>query len=393
MRILQIYELDPLKRIGGVEVAVFELSRHLAALGHEVTVVSGADGSCEEYAQDGVRFLYCDFSGLVKATRSDGGLSLARQATFLPVVLSKKLGGYDIYHGHVYTSGIAANILARRYGGVAANTIHGSYYPEWYVLVNPVAATFYRTTERILAPALAQMSDIQIHTGDYFAQQVLRWGAQAEKIKVIYNGVDAKKFDPKVKNIRPDYSTPVLVTARRLVRKNGVDRLLCAMPDILKHVDCRLLIIGDGPERSYLMHLAERLRIGKNVEFLGAIPHEEIAGYIAVANIAVVPSIVEASSIFMLEAMAMCKPVVATGAWGLSEIINGRNGVLADADHLGEEIAGLLGNERKMKELGNNARRYVVENHNWEKIAKRLESEYFRLMRHSPINEVPYKVM
>ncbi len=381
MKILQIYELDPLRRIGGVEVAVFELSRHLAALGHEVTVVSGADESCEEYTQDGVHFIYFDFCGIVKATRSPGGLSLTRQMAFLPVIFLKKLSGYDIYHGHVYTSGIAANILARRYGGIAVNTIHGSYYPEWDVLVNPVAATFYRTTERVLAPLLARMSDMQIHTGEYFAEQVLRWGAQAEKIKVMYNGVDANKFNPKVRKIRNDYSTHVVITARRLVRKNGIDRLLYSMPDILKHGDCRLLVIGDGPERAPLMHLAEKLDLGKNVEFLGSIPHEEIAGYIAVADIAVVPSIVEASSIFMLEAMAMGKPVVVTGAWGLSEIVNGKNGVLADAEHLGEEIAKLLGNGEKMKELGETARSYVIENHNWERIARCVESEYFRLLK------------
>ncbi|MCZ7393682.1 MAG: glycosyltransferase family 4 protein [Candidatus Methanoperedens sp.] len=380
MKILQIYELDPLKRIGGVEVAVFELSRHLAELGHEVTVVSGADGTCGEYTQDGVRFINIDFLNILKVARSRGGLSLARQAAFLPIILSKKLSGYDIYHGHVYTSGIAANILARRYGGVAVNTIHGSYYPEWDLLVNPVAAAFYRSVERILAPALAHMSDMQIHTGGYFAQQVLRWGAQTEKIKVIYNGVDVKKFNPGIKPVTSAYHCPVLVTARRLVRKNGVDRLMRFMPFILENKKCRLLIVGDGPERYNLMHLADELGIKESVDFLGAIPHENIAEYIALGDIAVVPSIVEASSIFMLEAMAMCKPVVATGAWGLEEIINGKNGVLTDAEHLGEEIAVLLSDERRLKEIGKNARRYVIENHTWEKIAKRIEYEYLRLL-------------
>ena len=152
------------------------------------------------------------------------------------------------------------------------------------------------------------------------------------------------------------------------------------MPFILENKECRLLIIGDGPERHNLMHLADELGIKESVDFLGAIPHKNIAEYIALADIAVIPSIVEASSIFMLEAMAMCKPVVATGAWGLEEIINGKNGVLTDAEHLGEEIAVLLSDERRLKEIGKNARRYVIENHTWEKIAKRIEYEYLRLL-------------
>ena len=152
---------------------------------------------------------------------------------------------------------------------------------------------------------------------------------------------------------------------------------------MLNQAECKLLIIGDGPEISNLIHLVEKLGIKNNVIFLGAIPHKDIAGHIALVDIAVVPSIVEASSIFMLESMAMGKPVVATGAWGLAEIINGKNGMLTDAAHLGEAIAGLLCDKRMQKELGENARQYVIENHSWDKIAKRIESEYLRLKIHA----------
>ncbi len=392
MRILQIYDLDPLHRIGGIEVAIYELSRHLALLGHEVTVVSGADGVVGEQILEGVRFISIDRSGIVRATRSMPGLSLARQAVFLPVLISMQKEKYDIYHGHVYTSGIAANILARRHHGIAINTIHGSYYPAWNELADPLTAAIYRMGEKTLAPYLARISDLQIHACHYFAEQVIKWGAHPDKIRVILNGVDPNRFDPAKIRVEKKISCPIILTARRLVKKNGVDSLLRAMPHILDQVECKLLIIGDGPERSDLIHLAEKLEIEHSVDFLGAIPHNDIARYIALADIAVVPSIVEASSIFMLESMAMGKPVVANCAWGLAEVINGKNGVLTDATHLGEAIAGLLCAEQVQKELGENARQYVIENHSWEKIAKRIESEYFRLKTHSPIDEDLCKV-
>ena len=88
MRILQIYDLDPLQRIGGIEVAICELSRHLALLGHEVTVISGADGVVGEHIREGVKFININRFGIVRATHSRGGLSLARQAVFLPVLIS-----------------------------------------------------------------------------------------------------------------------------------------------------------------------------------------------------------------------------------------------------------------------------------------------------------------
>ncbi len=79
----------------------------------------------------------------------------------------------------------------------------------------------------------------------------------------------------------------------------------------------------------------------------------------------------------------MCKAVVATGAWGLSEIIDGKNGLIADADDLGQEIIDLLSNKTKLNEFGINARKYVMENHSWEKIAERVENEYVRIIRHN----------
>lgn len=382
MRILQIYDLDPIHRIGGIEVAIYELSRHLALLGHDVTVVSGADDVVGEQIREGVRFMTVDRSGIVRATRSWGGLSLARQAVFLPLLILIQKEKYDVYHGHLYASGIAANILARRHGGIAVNTIHGSYYPAWNDLADPLTAAFYKLAEKTLAPYLAQISDLQIHACHYFAEQVIKWGAKPDKIRVILNGVDTNRFDPVKIRVEKKIACPIILTARRLVKKNGVDNLLRAMPYLLDQVECKLLIIGDGPEKSDLIHIVEKLGIKNNVNFLGSIPHNDIARYIALADIAVVPSIVEASSIFMLESMAMAKPVVATSAWGLAEIINGKNGMLTDASHLGETIAGLLCDEQMQKELGENARQYVSENHNWENIAKRVESEYIRLRTH-----------
>jgi len=382
LKILQIYDLDPLRRIGGIEVAIYELSRHLALLGHEVTVISGADGAAGEEIREGVRFINIDRCGIIRATRSIPGLSLARQAVFLPVLISMLKEKYDIYHGHIYTSGIAANILARRHHGIAVNTIHGSYYPAWNQLADPLTAAFYRIGEKTLAPYLARISVLQIHACHYFAEQVIKWGAQPDKIRVILNGVDTNRFDPSKIIVKNKNGCPVILTARRLVKKNGVDSLLRAMPYILDHIECRLLIIGDGPERHNLMHLTKKLGIEKDVEFLGAVPHNNIADYIAIADIAIIPSIVEASSLFMLEAMAMCKPVVATGAWGLAEIINGKNGVLTDSDHLGEAIVALFSDRNLMIDLGNSARMYVIKNHNWENIAKRIELEYLKILKH-----------
>jgi glycosyltransferase involved in cell wall biosynthesis len=373
MKILQIYEMNPLESIGGIEVAIYQLSKHLVKLGHEVTLLSGAGSRNGVNRRDGVRFINHDLFGVMKHSYSSGRLTLLRQFLFLSTFLAKRPAlDFDVYHGHVYTSGLLANYLARRNDGIAVNTVHGSYYPVWDKLTNPLSATFYRNSERRLVKTLARHSDVQIHVSTYFADQVSLWGGDP---RVIPNGVDPEVFHPGVEP-RLDGAVPIILSARRLVRKNGIEYLIKAMRG-LEDV-CRLVVIGGGPERSRLESLAEDMG---NVEFLGSVSHDKMPAYIASADIAVVPSIIEASSLFMLEAMAMGKPVIATSVGGLPEVL-GDSGVLVppmDSEGLTRWIRELLGDVVFQKRLGESARNRVIKNYTWEKIAKRVEAEYLRL--------------
>ncbi|WP_321417733.1 glycosyltransferase family 4 protein [uncultured Methanomethylovorans sp.] len=396
MKILQIYELSPHDNVGtgGIEVAIMETSREFVALGHEVTILTGARDIPQEQIIDGVQIISIDFCSLMKYTWNGANLSLARQALFPLVVLFNRPDTYDIYHGHIYSSGLIANYLARRAGGVAVNTIHGSYYPIWSKLANPFAARFYRTGERILAPALAKLSDIQFHTGDYFAQQVLAWGASKQKVKTIHNGADIVRFSPSLSQIADshlitsshgaiDSSIPVILTARRLVKKNGIEYLIKAMQLVLKEKQCQLMIIGEGAEHAALEQLTHDLDLQDNVHFLGLIPHEQLPPYLALADIAVIPSLMEASSIFMLEAMAMEKPVIATNAGGLPEVLPQSTGILVEPmDEMGlaDAILELLQCEEKRLQLGKKAREHVEVNYSWKAVAKQMEAEYMRLL-------------
>jgi len=325
----------------------------------------------------------------MKRTWNPSSLTLKRQILFPIAVLFNMPETFDIYHGHIYSSGLIANYLARRSGGVAVNTIHGSYYPIWNKLTNPIAAQCYRIAERILAPALAKFSDIQLHTGDYFAQQVIAWGAPKQKIRTIHNGADITRFNPLIPHatvadhVSIDPSLPVILTARRLVRKNGIDYLIRAMRSVCREEKCQLVIIGEGEERDSLERLAHELHVQDHVHFLGMIPHDKLPPYLALADIAVVPSLVEASSIFMLEAMAMAKPIIATNAGGLPEILPPSAGIFVEPmDEIGlaDAILELLRNKEKRLQLGKQAYHHVQDNYSWKAVAQQMESEYMRLL-------------
>ncbi|MEE8168533.1 MAG: glycosyltransferase family 4 protein [Candidatus Hydrothermarchaeales archaeon] len=376
MKILQIYELGPLDEVNvhsGIDVAILELSKHLSRMGHEVSILCGAgNGVIGKHYVGDVEIIPVEFSGIMRRTWSPSNLRFIRQAAFPFVVQAKKLDKFDIYHGHVYASGLLANYLARRSRGKAVNTIHGSYYPIWNEIASPLEAGFYGNCERILAPLLARMSNLQIHTAGYFAKQVLEWGAPKEKIRVIHNGVDSDVFHPSVKAVEFDKDAPVIFTARRLVRKNGVEYLVRAMKHVLRKEDCSLLIAGDGPERSRLEGLASKLGISSRIIFLGLLQHREIPSYLALADVAVVPSLIEASSLFILEAMAMDKPLVATKVGAIPEIAAGA--LLVEPK---DEVALADGILQALKDGFDG---YAKVQCTWEDVARQTEDCYFNIM-------------
>lgn len=403
MKILQIYELGPLDdNIGGVEVCIMSLSKELVAMGHEVTVLCGTGDKEFDVVIDGVRVVGIDFCGLMRRTWNGSRLTLLRQFFFPFAVLlghGRKFDGYDVYHGHIYTSGLLAKILAARNHAVLANTIHGSYYDVWDVLTGPVSAYLYRKAERFFSMFLANTCDVQFHTGKYFAKMMIGWGADPDKLCVLQNGVDIPGFSSVFENSVCDkedgcdkynkYSkcddsflglgVPVILTARRLVKKNGVEYLLAAMVQVLEQVECMLVIVGDGDERVYLEEMGRELGVSDNVMFTGAVAHEMVGRYIAAATVAVVPSIMEASSIFMLEAMAMGKAVVASNVGDIPDVINDDCGVLVEAmnaDGIADAILQLLGDDELRMHVGGNARRRVENEFTIKKVAERVEKAY-----------------
>ena len=246
-----------------------------------------------------------------------------------------------------------------------------------------VKAYFFKGLECFLIPFLGRLCDLQIHTDTLFASVARKLGVPSSKIRVFLNGVDTTIFSP---NTIPTIKTScfTILTHRRLVRKNGVHILIKALSLLPKNMRIKLLIIGDGPEKPCLIKLAKELKVSDKIIFLGWKPNEEIPGYLAAADLIVIPSIVEASSISMLEAMAMSKPVIASNIPGIRDIVgNERCAILVppeNPEELASAILFLYDNPKLRMELSFKARKLVVKNHSWKAIAKRMLNEYLSLL-------------
>jgi glycosyltransferase involved in cell wall biosynthesis len=196
------------------------------------------------------------------------------------------------------------------------------------------------------------------------------------RVKFWMNGVDKDmcqriEFDEAElrRKLNIGKETKILLMLSRLENWKRVDRALTALPPVIqKHNEALLIIIGDGPERCRLEKLVDRLQIRANVQFLGALPHEEIWQYLKIADIFL--SLYDLSNMGnpLLEAMSCGKCIITLNTGDTSQLIHHKeNGVLlelGELPHLPQVICGLLEDAKLRQRLGQKAREFALE-HFW----------------------------
>ncbi|MFC1623857.1 glycosyltransferase family 4 protein [Candidatus Omnitrophota bacterium] len=156
----------------------------------------------------------------------------------------------------------------------------------------------------------------------------------SRKVRVIYNPIDISRVNRlRIEGEVLDESggaIPCIGTASRLSAEKGVNFLLEGFLKVLKKIDARLIIVGDGAEKTTLEKMADYLEIRDRIIFTGWVQNP--FKYLAKMDIFVLPSLWEGFPNVVLEAMACGVPVIATdSSGGIREVIqNGVNGVLIE---------------------------------------------------------------
>jgi sugar transferase (PEP-CTERM/EpsH1 system associated) len=194
------------------------------------------------------------------------------------------------------------------------------------------------------------------------------------KVTIIYNGVDARRFDSNSNNEEEklkikselclDGNIPIVGTIARLDPEKNHQCLLRAIQKICKELpDVVLLLVGDGSIRGELQSLTASLGIINNVRFLGS--RGDIPQILSIFDIFVLSSLREGLPVALIEATAMGIPIVATNVGGNSEVVeNGVNGILVSSNDevgLAKAIVELLRDRELAKKMGKSGRR-IFEN-------------------------------
>ncbi|MEM2885512.1 MAG: glycosyltransferase family 4 protein, partial [Thermoproteota archaeon] len=240
-------------------------------------------------------------------------------------------------------------------------------------------------------------SEMVITVSYAMRDELISLGFEEKKIRVVYNGIDVEAWNPdkirveKVTGLRERYGIsekdPMILFVGRLTGVKGVDRLVMAMPHVLRKIpNAKLVIVGMGDLEKHLDNLASTLNVQDKVvrryEFLG---DEEKMVHYAACDVAVFPSLYEPFGIVSLEAMSMGKPVVV----GARDVSGMREQVIPSGPdqcgfhvnpHEPSDIAwGLIAaisNRELNKTYGANARKRVVSMFTWEKAADATVKAY-----------------
>jgi glycosyltransferase involved in cell wall biosynthesis len=151
----------------------------------------------------------------------------------------------------------------------------------------------------------------------------------------------------------------VLLYVGRLAGEKNLDFLLRAFARVVaQRPQARLLLVGRGPDEGRLRRLARDLKLGEQVLFVGAVPHDEIPHYAALADVFVFPSLTDTQGLVLIEALAAGTPVVAIDAPGSRDVLAPGGGVLVPAreQDFAAAVLGVLGDPQRRHSLGREAR-------------------------------------
>lgn len=234
----------------------------------------------------------------------------------------------------------------------------------------PVITTLHGTditlvgTDRSFAPVVEfsiNESDGVTAVSDQLKKETMDTFHVRKDIKVIHNFIDFSRFrktnkDHFRKAIAPD-GEKILVHISNFRKVKRVEDVIGIFAIVSKKIKCKLLLIGDGPERKTMEDLCRSLHLCDEIRFLGK--QEAVEELLAIADLFILPSENESFGLAALEAMACEVPVISSNAGGIPEVnIDGVTGYMCevgDVDGMAARSIELLEDEVSLNEFRKNA--------------------------------------
>jgi L-malate glycosyltransferase len=235
-----------------------------------------------------------------------------------------------------------------------------------------------------------EQSDGVTAISQYLREKTLKVLDIKSQIEVIYNFVNCDVYvrDGDAARQRGEYASPnerILVHLSNFRPVKRVTDVIEIFDRVRKKIPAKLMLIGDGPDRSQAEWLAVQKGIHDHVLFLGK--QDQVQEKLAMSDVMLLPSELESFGLAALEAMA-CKVVpIATRVGGIPEVIeHGKSGYLAgvgEVDTMAQYAIDLFSDEARLREMGNQARAVAQTRFCSSKIIPQYEEFYRRTLARS----------
>lgn len=369
----------------------WELARHLAKAGHSVELIAWHPASYgampRESTTDGVR---------IHRLRDCRYRYYWWPAFRLASELHSK-ESFDVVHAHTsFPAGLAGALLRIWKRVPLVITSHGSE------IRRPMDGLLFSALRYLLVKFSFRRADVVIGASRELAELSIQFGADPDSTLCRANATDTEKFHPGIDGapIRNRYAidpeSVVVLFLGHFDFEKGVHIFLGAARKLLdRHPKLRFLAIGAGKEDDNISRLADDLSLRDSFIFTGAVDNDEVPAHIAAADVAVFPSLAEATSIACLETMACGCPVVVSGVGGFPEIVeHGKTGLIVDfpansssgydgsdvpeetVSALAAAVGRLVEDEAFRKEVGRNAAAKVRSEFTWERYVTEIVRTY-----------------
>lgn len=369
IRVLQVGKFYPPYR-GGIE-------SHLQALCHELKRFVEVEVLVANEARHGSE---SEIDG-VKVKRLGRLFSVGETPVCLRLAGEIRRSGAALVHLHVPHPPACLAYLMSGHRGRLVITWHSDIVRQ-------------KLLARALAPihkAIVRRASVLIASSPNYVETSQVLSRNRDRCRVIPFGILPDGFRARdgetIAKIRQRYGRRILLAVGRMVYYKGFEYLIRAMKSIRGH----LLIVGDGPLRTQLEHLAVECGVSERITFLGRVSQEEMAAYYHAVDVFVLPSIArsEAFGVVQLEAMACGKPVVNTALpTGVPYV--SRDGVTgftvppADVAALVAAISRLLDDPYLRAKFGAAALRRAREEFNVELMGRRTLEVYREVLAAAP---------
>jgi glycosyltransferase involved in cell wall biosynthesis len=350
---------------GGISKYIQSVGEALHAKGHEILVASSGGEMEDEFRDGGIKLKTFPI-------RTKSELSPKIYQALPAMIRWVREEQIDLIHAHTRITQVMAAWIQWITKIPFITTCHGFYK---------------RRLGRRVLPAwgnhvVAISEPVASHLRDTFH-------VPAEKIRVVYNGVDlrglvSRFFNCKPREVRREYKIPedayVVGTTARLVPDKGHEYLIRAVKHLESRApDLNLLIVGDGRYRKHLESLTKELRLTRRVRFAGNL--KDVSRPLAAMDVFVLSAIWrEGFGLSIVEAMACQKPVIVTNIWALNTLIQNKvNGILVEPRNV-EDLAGaiwLLHENRSFREgIGQAGRVTAEQRFSLDRMVDELEDVY-----------------